>query len=154
MRRADRLMAQEDALQLLEREDYGILSTASQDGVPYGVPLNYCFVREDNAIIFHCANKGRKIDDMLSNPRVSFAVVGRQRIDAQRLTTRYESVIVSGRAVLVTDETEKIKRFDQLCAHLTPGVEWRGDSGCKHLAAVAIVRIDLESITGKRNAEV
>jgi nitroimidazol reductase NimA-like FMN-containing flavoprotein (pyridoxamine 5'-phosphate oxidase superfamily) len=153
MRRSERAMSEADALALLIKEQVGVLSTASADGAPYGVPLNYCFVREDNAIFFHCALKGRKIDDIRSNPHVSFTVVGRNRIIPERLTTYYESVIVSGRASFVDDEEEKERRFDQLCGHLTPDVEWRVDGGCKFLKAVAVVRIDIEGISGKKNGD-
>jgi nitroimidazol reductase NimA-like FMN-containing flavoprotein (pyridoxamine 5'-phosphate oxidase superfamily) len=147
-------MSEEDTLKLLEHETLGVLSTASKEGIPYGVPLNYCFVREDNAIFFHCALEGRKIDDMRANPKVSFTVVGKHRIIAEKLTTYYESVIVSGHVSFVDDDDEKALRFDQLCSHLTPGTEWRRDGGCRFLKAVAIVRIDIENITGKKNGDV
>ncbi len=153
MRRSDRAMDEDEALKLLEKEQLGVLSTASAKGIPYGVPLNYCYVREDNAIFFHCALEGRKMDDMLENPQVSFTVVGKNRIIAEKLTTYYESVIVSGRVSFVDGDDEKTLRFDQLCQHLTPGVEWRGDGGCRFLNAVAIVRMEIESMTGKKNGD-
>lgn len=153
MRRSERAMNDADALKLLEKEQLGVLSTADAKGVPYGVPLNYCFVRGDNAIFFHCALKGRKMDDMLSNPSVSFTVVGSRRIIPEMMTTYYESVIVSGRVSFVDDDDEKMRRFDQLCKHLAPGVEWRQDGGCRFLKAVAIVRVDIEGISGKKNGD-
>ena len=82
------------ACQLLENETLGVLSTACAQGIPYGVPLNYCFVREDNAIYFHCASKGRKTDDIRANPHVSFTVVGKHCIVPEKLTTYFQSVIV------------------------------------------------------------
>jgi len=153
MRRTDRAMSEADAYKLIEKETLGVLSTACAQGIPYGVPLNYCFTREDNAIFFHCALKGRKVDDMRANPHVSFTVLGKHRIIPEKLTTYYESVIVSGRASFVTDEDDKALRFDQLCSHLTPGIEWRRDGSCRFLKAVAIVRIDIESISGKKNGD-
>jgi len=154
MRRCDRAMTNEDALKQLEEGHLGVLSTADAKGIPYGVPLNYCFVREENAIFFHCAIKGRKIDDIRANQYVSFAVVGKNRIIQEKLTTYYESVIVSGRAAFVEDDDEKALRFDQLCGHLTPDAEWRQDGSCRFLNAVAIIRIDIDSISGKRNGDV
>lgn len=153
MRRADRKMDKGEALGLLEQGRLCVLCTAGADGEPYGVPLNYCYVREDNAVFFHCANQGRKMDNMAANPRVSLTVTGQNRIVPEKLTTYYESVIVTGRASLVTDEAEKIRRFGQLCRHLTPGVEWRGDADCRALRAAAIVRIDIESVSGKKNGQ-
>jgi nitroimidazol reductase NimA-like FMN-containing flavoprotein (pyridoxamine 5'-phosphate oxidase superfamily) len=142
-----------DAARLLEEGQLGVLCTAGTDGVPYGVPLNYCYVREDNAIFFHCASVGRKMDNIKSNARVSFTVMGSSRIIPEKLTTYYESVIVSGRAALVQGNEEKAQRLDQICRHLSPGIEWRDDGGCRHLSATAIVRIDIDSISGKKNGE-
>lgn len=48
MRRKDRAITEEDARELLNTAEYGILSTVSEDGEPYGVPLDYCVV--DNNI--------------------------------------------------------------------------------------------------------
>lgn len=154
MRRTERAMTQDDAVKLLEEGRMGVLSMVGGNGVPYGVPLNYCYLREENAVFFHCANQGRKMDNLTSNPCVSFAVVGKNHIIPEKLTTDYESVIMSGRARIIEDVEEKGLRFDQLCRHLTPGIEWRGDSGCRKLNAVAIVRIDIDSITGKKSAGV
>ncbi len=154
MRRKERAMDESQAVTLLEEAQLGVLCTAGADAEPYGVPLNYCYVREDNALFFHCATEGRKMENIKSNPRISFTVTGRNRIIPERLTTYYESVIVSGRASLVQGDEEKALRLDQLCRHLTPGVQWQGDAGCSHLKHTAIVRIDIDSISGKKNGDV
>lgn len=154
MRRKERAMDEAQAVKLLEEAQLGVLCTAGADGEPYGVPLNYCYVREDNALFFHCANEGRKMENIKSNARVSFTVTGANRIITEKLTTYYESVIVAGRASLVQDDEEKVLRLNQLCHHLAPGVDWNGDKGCGHLKGTAIVRIDIDSISGKKNGDV
>jgi nitroimidazol reductase NimA-like FMN-containing flavoprotein (pyridoxamine 5'-phosphate oxidase superfamily) len=153
MRRQEREMNSSDAARLLEEGQLGVLCTVGADGEPYGVPLNYCYIREDNAVFFHCANVGRKLDNIKSNARVSFTVTGHSLIIPEKLTTYYESVIAVGRASFVQGDEEKKLRLNQLCCHLTPGIEWQGDSGCRHLSATAIVRIDLDSISGKKNGD-
>jgi len=40
MRRKDRALSEEEAQALLDRTEYGVLSTVGGDGRPYGVPLN------------------------------------------------------------------------------------------------------------------
>ncbi|HWR07472.1 pyridoxamine 5'-phosphate oxidase family protein [Sporomusa sp.] len=42
---------------ILETTFYGVLSTVSEDGMPYGVPLNH--VLENNKLYFHCAVNSR-----------------------------------------------------------------------------------------------
>jgi len=59
---------------VLQKAEYGILSIASLDGIPYGIPLNYCVMND--TIYFHCAVHGRKLDILAQNGSVSFCVVG------------------------------------------------------------------------------
>lgn len=74
MRRKDRAISSEEAMELLVRGEYGVLSLCDQDGQPYGVPLSYCVI--DDGIYFHAATEGRKLDCIAENSKVSFAVVG------------------------------------------------------------------------------
>jgi uncharacterized protein len=96
LRRKDRALPLEGALELLNRGEYGILSTISADGSPYGVPVSYCVV--DDAVYFHCAIEGHKLENLVFEPRVSFCVVGATEVLPDQFATRYESVIVSGTA--------------------------------------------------------
>ncbi len=96
MRRKDRAITDTEAFEILEKGEYGFLSTASVDHEPYGVPIHYCLM--DRCIYFHCALEGRKISNIIANPRVSFCVVGRTEILPDKFATRYESCIVQGRA--------------------------------------------------------
>lgn len=51
MRRADRAIALEEARSLLESAEYGVLSMASEDGVPHGIPLNFAFAEDTSTFI-------------------------------------------------------------------------------------------------------
>lgn len=151
MRRPERRIVDEEARALLKKQTYGVLSVVGEDGAPYGVPLNYFYAESENAIYFHCARSGRKIDAIGSESRVSFTVVGREEIDPLRFTTRYESVIAEGRASLVESDDEKRLRLRQLCDVLTPGAARRDEVIEAYLPRTAIVRIDIECISGKAN---
>ncbi len=105
LRRKDRGISDEDAVDVLKRAEYGVLSTLCADGSPYGVPLNFCLV--DNAIYFHCAVEGRKIDNVERNPSVSFCVVGATEVMPAKFGTKYESVIVSGTVGEVFDKEKQ-----------------------------------------------
>jgi nitroimidazol reductase NimA-like FMN-containing flavoprotein (pyridoxamine 5'-phosphate oxidase superfamily) len=60
MRRKDRLLSNDEAREILERNDFGVLAVLGDAGYPYAVPLNYVFV--DGSIYFHGARTGHKID--------------------------------------------------------------------------------------------
>jgi uncharacterized protein len=106
MRRKDRAISDEAAAALLNKSEYGVLSTVSEDGKPYGVPLNFCLI--DRCIYFHCAVEGQKIDHMEKNRSVSFCVVGDTKILPDQFATRYESVVVRGEIEEVLDINKQI----------------------------------------------
>ena len=151
MRRRERRMGDADARALLRACAYGVLSVVGEDGAPYGVPLNYVYAEEEGALFFHCAQEGRKLDGIRREDRVSFAVVGRSEVDAPRFTTLYSSVIAAGRARLVEAENEKRLRLRQLCEALTPGQARMAEVIEGHLQKVAVVRVDIETLSGKAN---
>lgn len=100
LRRKDRGISHREAIDLLCRAEYGILSTVDEAHQPYGVPLSYVY--KDNVIYFHCALSGQKLDNLEKNEKVSFTVVGRTNVLPEMFATEYESVIVFGRAHEVT----------------------------------------------------
>ncbi|MBP9982899.1 MAG: pyridoxamine 5'-phosphate oxidase family protein, partial [Prevotella sp.] len=54
VRRRDRLMEENRAVELLQNSEYGILSMIDDKGLPYGIPLNYVW-DGDSSIYIHCA---------------------------------------------------------------------------------------------------
>lgn len=146
--RRERLLPEDQARQILKSAQYGILSTIMPDGTPYGIPLNYYYDEEENAIFFHCAMTGLKLDSLSVHSRVSFTVVTKAELDAPKLTTYYESAIATGVASFISSDEEKKKRLDGLCRVLTPDVS---ADICHSFHHTAMVRISVESVTGKRN---
>ncbi len=111
MRRKDRLIDTEDAVQILQTAEYGVLSTVDVDGQPYGIPLSYVY--KDNAIYFHCAVDGQKLENIANNPKVSFCVTGRTTVLPEQFATLYESVVAFGTAGEVHG-AERQKAFEWL----------------------------------------
>ncbi len=81
-----------------------VLSTVPAEGQPYGVPVNYSYPPE--GLYFHCVVEGHTLENLSGNSPVSFCVVGRTEAWPDKFETKYESVIVFGRAVEVL-EAEK-----------------------------------------------
>jgi len=146
-RRSDRAVGVDEAAAVLAEGLYGVLSTVGPDGLPYGVPLSY--IVRDDAIYFHCANAGRKLEHLDARPEVSFCVVGKVRTLPRQFATEYESVIVSGRASRVEGE-EKRQALVGILEKYSPGFMSEGQ---KYLTAkvdaVTVVRIDIDAMSGK-----
>jgi uncharacterized protein len=147
MRRADRAIPDNEARAILEQGEYGILSTASSDGQPYGVPVSYSYAGD--VIYFHCALEGHKLENLSGNNRVSFCVVGKTQVLPDKFATNYESVIVFGKAFEVTDD-EKRAGLVELLKKYSPDFMEKGErylNGDGHKAKV--YKIVIESMTGK-----
>lgn len=106
MRRKDRLLSSGEALSVLLKGDFGILSTVSPDGLPYGVPLHYCMV--NSCIYIHSALEGEKILNIETNSAVSFCVVGDTQVEPEKFATKYESCIVQGTVQEVFGDEKKL----------------------------------------------
>jgi len=147
IRRTDRAISESEAKSLLEKGEFGVLSTASSEGQPYGVPVNYRY--SGNVIYFHCARDGHKLENLSTNNRVSFCVVGRTEILPEQFATKYESVIVFGKAFELADD-EKHTGLLEIVKKYSPGFI---NEGLKYIENAAhktkVFKIVIESITGK-----
>lgn len=114
---------------------------------PYIIPINFVYV--NNALYFHCAPEGHKLDLLAKDARVAFSTATDITIEQKKSTTYYKSVCGTGHAVLVEDNAEKIQALDSIALRFT--------SQCPRptppamLQKVAIVRVDILEISGKRN---
>ena len=102
MHRQDRQLPQEEAWALLTQGTYGVLSVVGDEGWPYAVPMHYTVM--DGQIYLHCAKTGYKLDAIARDDRVCFTVTLREELVQDHATSLYESVVVLGRAALVTDQ--------------------------------------------------
>jgi hypothetical protein len=147
LRRKDRAITEEEAIALLNKAEYGVLSTVNENGKPYGVPLNFCII--DLCIFFHCAIEGQKIDNIKQNKSVSFCVVGNTEILPDKFGTKYESVIVSGGVEEVFDINKQIA-LKGLLQKYSPeffdkGLKYIEDLGEK----TRVFKITINKLTGK-----
>jgi len=148
MRRSDRALSLSESKEILINGEYGILSTTSTDGQPYGVPLNYCYLRDN--IYFHCALEGHKLENVKANNKVSFCVVGKTELLPETFSSKYESVIVLGNIIEVTEEDEKQFVLKEL---LKKYYQNDDDKGLQYInkfkEETKVFKISVEDITGK-----
>ncbi len=151
MRRAKQLMSVEDTEAVLARCTNGVLACLGDGDYPYAVPVSYVY--SNGRIYFHSAKAGHKVDAIISNSRVSFAVVDEDKIVSSEYTTYFRSVIVFGLARIVEGD-ERLSAFAALVE------KYSGDqseeakameiSKCEHSHIIAI---DIEHMTGKEAIE-
>jgi nitroimidazol reductase NimA-like FMN-containing flavoprotein (pyridoxamine 5'-phosphate oxidase superfamily) len=144
----------EEMESLLREALVGCLATVGPDGSPYITPLN--FVYHQGKIYFHCAVKGRKIDNIRANPRVCFEVHELTEIvQSQRacdFSTRYRSVLVFGRARSLPDVDEKVAVLTALAEKYAGGQAVEPPTSQK-AKGTEVIEITIEEMTGKRNMD-
>ena len=147
MRRTDRELSETETLLILANAEYGILSTVSNNGMPYGVPLSFCIIDRD--LYFHCAVEGRKIENLNQNNDVSFCVVGNTEVLPDKFGTKYESVILSGKAVEVFERTKRRALEGILEKYSSSYME----TGLKYIDKLTdktrVFKIEIEELSGK-----
>ena len=147
MRRKDRAITEEETIALLSTVEYGVLSTVSENGKPYGVPLNFCFI--DHCIYFHCTVEGHKIDNIKQNKSVSFCAVGNTEILPAKFGTKYESIIVSGEVEEVFDVNKQIALEGLIHKYSPEFIE----KGIKYIEGkkekFKVFKITIDKLTGK-----
>jgi len=123
----------------------------SLNNVPYVVPV--CFGYRDNCLYVHSARDGKKIEIIRKNNSVCFeAEIDVELVpneQACNFAMRYQSVIGFGTARLLEDEKEKMDALDVLMDHYS--VSTSHEYRQKVLSKVAIIKIEIETMTGKRS---
>ena len=149
MRRKDRERDRAFALEVIDRCEYGVVALQGEE--PYCLPLS--LVRVGEALYFHCALEGKKLDLLRRDSRVWVSFVGSNVAATDKFTTYFQSAMVSGRAEEVTDEGEKIMALRALSEKLTPSNMGAFDRAiAKSLAVTGVWKIQMEEITGKEKA--
>ena len=111
MRRQDRLVDDSEWIaSFLRRVPFGFIATA-QDAQPSITPNIFFHDEEAGVIYIHSAAKGRMREAIEGNERVCFCVAEMGRLlpadTAIELSVEYASVVIYGRASVVTETSPK-----------------------------------------------
>lgn len=152
MRRKNQVLSKEETVEILKRCTAGVLGVIGDDDYPYAVPLSYVF--KDDKLFFHSAKQGHKIDGIKRNGKVTFCVIDKDEIVPQEFTTYFRSVIVFGRARILSDDTEKRYAFESLVEKYSPEYMEKGKLEIeKDWKVSCLVEIKIEHMTGKAAIE-
>ena len=150
MRRFKQELPDIESQRILTIGKYAVWAVSGDDNYPYAVPVNYVY---DGTVIYvHCARQGHKIDSIIRNPKCSLCIVEKDGVVPVEFTSYFRSVIVFGKAEIVEDEAVRLKALRLLCDKYSPGIDPK-DEIAKFLKSVCIVRICIDSISGKEAIE-
>ena len=154
LRRKDRAMKTPREMELLlERMRVGRLAVTTEEG-PYIVAVNYFFF--EGNIYFHSGWSGRKMEALRTDPRVCFIVdeIGPQVLWEQGcgISQVYKSVVCFGKAEFVEGQVEKRRILKKMVQKYVPSSYAFPPMKSQNIEKTAVVRIVIESMSGKENA--
>lgn len=152
MRRADKEIVDREELHRILDEAM-VMRLGLLDGeLPYVVPLN--FAREGADLWFHAAKAGHKLDCLRAAPAVCVEVDRLLTLRAgpsacDDWSSHYESVIGFGTAEIMEDPAVKLRGLRVIMGKYSGREDW--DFADASVRSTAVVRIRLDSLTGKRS---
>lgn len=148
MRRTRQLLPKEETVEILNRCTSGVFAVIDENGYPYTVPVSY--VLKGEQIFFHSAIEGHKIDSIKGNDKVTFCVIDKDTVIPEDFSTQYQSVVVFGRARILSDEREIVEAMEAITQKYSPDYMEEGREEIKNsMPRFCVVAIAIEHMTGK-----
>lgn len=151
MRRPEKQISDKRMLETILNEAIICRIGLCKDNIPYVVPMS--FVYYDNALYLHAAKAGKKMEMISENPLVCFEMeYGAEVIPAATScgwSMKYYSIIGQGNAFLIMDEEDKTRALNLLMEKYAG--EKKPSYSDDILGKVAIIRIDITEMTGKKS---
>jgi len=146
------MMTKEKIEDLLNRTATCSIATLNTDGTPYVTPMHHIY--HNGFIYMHGLPKGTKVDNIKANPRVSITAYEMDSLlldpsgKACDTNTKYESVILSGMATLVTDVDYKREVLMEIVKKYTPHLS---DTILLEnmVRGTAVIQVQILDMTGK-----
>jgi len=153
MRRKKQLLSEAETIEILRSCTSGVLALTGDNDYPYAVPLSYVY--KDGKLFFHFAKAGHKIDSMIKNNKVSFCVIKTDDVIQKTFTSHFRSVIVFGRARILTEDSEKKYALECLVEKYSPDYIAEGKSEIeREWKLVTVAEVKIEHMTGKAAIEI
>ncbi|MFH2035587.1 MAG: pyridoxamine 5'-phosphate oxidase family protein [Candidatus Zixiibacteriota bacterium] len=123
------------------------------DNEPYIVPVNFGYYK--NALYFHSATEGKKIDMIRKNSRVCFEIDIDHELVLGKIacngSMKYKSVIGWGTAEIIEDDNGKRNGLDIIMRQYADNDAFFYDD--KSVERCIIIKVDIDSMTGKSSGD-
>ena len=143
--------------EFLNNESTGRIASLDENGYPQIIPMNFIF--NDNVIYMHSHTRGEKLQNIQKNDKVGFEVDKNLEFlpsyfsdpnDASLADTFYISIVIKGKATIVTDKNEKTLALNGLMEKYQPEGGYEPiNTQMNVLDEVAVIKINPNSIRGK-----
>ena len=150
MRRKDKEITDTEEIERIIKRAISCRIGLVDNDEPYVVPV--CFGYERNALYFHGALEGRKVELIKKNKKICFEIDTDVKVvrseEPCKWAMKYRSVIGVGRAHILESDEEKSHGLRLIIR------QYSGDKfnfSKLEVDSVLVVRVEIESITGKQS---
>lgn len=152
MRRQDKEIIDKGIIEEILSKSHICRIAMADDNIPYIVPLNYGY--SNGAIYFHSATQGRKIELLTRNKKVAFEIEYSSEIIKEpipcRWSSKYRSVMGTGSVEIFHDKIQIRDGLDIIMRHFGHTQNTFEDAS---LSKIVIIKLTIESISGKQSGE-
>ena len=154
MRRKDKEITDKNEIEdILSKSMVGRLGTCA-NGIPYITPMNFTYDKETSKIYLHCANEGRKIENIRANQNVCFEAEEVTNVLVKQPTcassVAYRSVILFGSIKILTDPHAKNEALQKLANKYAPQNP-KAPFTDAMLNKTNVLEIEIKEMTAKRS---
>ena len=147
--RKHKQLTTDECVHVLKTERRGVLSVNSDNGYPYGMPMNHWYNEEDGKIYFHCGNIGHRLEVLQKDDRVSFCTYDAGYRKPGQWPLNVKSVIVFGRIEIVDDRNRIADITTRLSYKFTQDDAYIRDEIEKNIHRTMLLGLTPERICGK-----
>jgi len=153
MRRNEReIKALKEIEQIIARCQVCRIALCDKD-MPYIVPMNFGY--KNKCLYLHTANDGKKMDIIKQNPKICFEMdidnILKPGQIACKWTMDYKSVIGSGVAEVITDDTKKREGLQIIMQQYAGNQTF--DFIPKVMDMMSIIKVPIDEMTGKKSGQ-
>ncbi len=121
------IKSKERIIEFLNSQETGRISSIDKEGFPQIIPMNFVYARD--AIYMHSHPRGEKLENIIKNAKVGFEVDQSLEFlpsyftsptDASQADTLYISVVIKGKATIISDPKEKTVALNELMKKYQP----------------------------------
>ncbi|MBE6731045.1 MAG: pyridoxamine 5'-phosphate oxidase family protein [Ruminococcaceae bacterium] len=149
LRRKNKVLSNDECVEILKNEKRGVLSVIGDGGYPYGVPMNHYYNEEDGNLYFHTGKGGHRNESLLKNNKASFTLYDSGYKKDSDWALYIKSVIVFGEVELIED-AEVIKNITKKLSYKFTSDEAYIEKEIKaFLNETVLLKLNIKHMCGK-----
>lgn len=136
--------------EVLKKAPRGVLALNGDDGYPYGLPLNYVYDEDNNALYFHGTKTGYKIDCIEKSPKASFTAILEEGVSDDGWSKNVSSVVAYGLLEEIEDSDFARDALEKLAQKYYPSEDLVEENIKANFKNTKILAFHIYYMTGKR----